>query len=67
MIAIQQVYIHIASKLLKYFCGYWETTKIFISNIYSNEIIPDENFQTIRYGISAFSFTDNTACTEFSI
>ena len=29
---------------LKYFRGYWETTKIFLSNISNNEIIPDENF-----------------------
>ena len=29
--------------LLKYFRGYWETTKIFLLNICGNEIIPDEN------------------------
>ena len=33
------------NSLLKYFCGYWETTKNFLSNIFSNEIIPDEKFQ----------------------
>ena len=45
MIAIKQLYI--ASDFnssLKYFCGYWETTKKFLSNIFSNEITPDENF-----------------------
>ena len=30
--------------MLKYFHGYWETTKIFLSNTSNNEIIPDENF-----------------------
>ena len=45
MIAIEQLFI--ASDfnlLLKYFHGYWETTKIFLWNIFSNEIIPDKNF-----------------------
>ena len=47
MIAIEQLYKAIVSNfnsLLKYFRVHWETTKIFLSNIYSNEIIPDENF-----------------------
>ena len=47
MIAIGQLHIYSYSdfnSLLKYFRGYWETTKNFLSNIYSNEIIPDENF-----------------------
>ena len=30
--------------LLKYFRGYWETTKIFLSSISNNEIIPDKIF-----------------------
>ena len=30
--------------LLKYFCKYWEITKIILSNISNNEIIPDKNF-----------------------
>ena len=34
---------------LKYFRGYWETTKIFLSNISNNEIVSDENFPD--YGI----------------
>ena len=34
----------------KHFRGYWETTKNFLSNIFSNKIIPDENFPD--YGIS---------------
>ena len=45
MIAIKQLYISSDfNLLLKYFHGYWETTKIFLSNIFSNEIIPDKNF-----------------------
>ena len=35
--------------MLKYSRGYWETTKIFLLNIFNNEIIPDENFPD--YGI----------------
>ena len=30
--------------LLKYFCGYWYGMKVILSNIFNNEIIPDENF-----------------------
>ena len=44
MIAIEQLYICITSDfnlLLKYFRGYWETMIIFLSNIYSNENLPD--------------------------
>ena len=47
MITIEQLALAIASDfnlLLKYFRRYWETTKIFLSNIYSNKIISDENF-----------------------
>ena len=45
MIAIKQLYISSDfNLLLKYFHGYWETTKIFLSNKFSNEIIPDKNF-----------------------
>ena len=47
MITIEQLDLAIASdfnSLLKYFRGYWETMEIFLSNIYSNEIISDENF-----------------------
>ena len=47
MIADKQLATYIASdfnSLLKYFRGYWVTTKIFLLNIFSNEIIPDENF-----------------------
>ena len=47
MIAIEQLASYIASdfnSLLKYFRGYWETTKNFLSNICSNKIIPEENF-----------------------
>ena len=47
MITIEQLALAIASDLnllLKYFHGYWETMKIFLSNIYSNEIFSDENF-----------------------
>ena len=47
MIAIEQLTSNF-SLLLKYFCGYWETTKIFLSNIF-NEIIASENFP--EYGI----------------
>ena len=46
LIAIEQLY-YIASdfnSLLKYFRGYWETTKKLLSNIYSNKIIPDKHF-----------------------
>ena len=41
------IIVHIASysyRLLKYFHGYWQATKIILSNIFNNEIIPDENF-----------------------
>ena len=31
-------------RLLKYFHGYWQATKIILSNIFSNIITPDENF-----------------------
>ena len=30
--------------LLKYFRGYWQATKIILSNIFNNKIIPDKNF-----------------------
>ena len=39
------------NSLLKYFRGYWQTTKIFLSNICNNEIIPDKNFPD--YGITS--------------
>ena len=47
MITNEQLALAIASdlnSLLKYFHGYWETTKIFLLNIYSNGIISDEKF-----------------------
>ena len=51
------------NSLLKYFRGYWETTKNFLSNIYNNEIIPDKNFpdysiwaNIINYCMSNYSF-----------
>ena len=45
MIAIEHLYIACdLNLLLKYFCRYWEATKIFLSNIFSNEIILDKNF-----------------------
>ena len=51
MIAIEQLFIASNfNSLLKYFRVYWETTKIFLLNIYSNEIIPDKNFPD--YGMS---------------
>ena len=30
--------------LFKYFCGYWEATKIFLLNILNTKIIGNENF-----------------------
>ena len=42
--------------LLKYFRGYWETTKNFLSSIFSKKIIPDKNFP--EYGISKISDND---------
>ena len=52
MIANEHLY-RLASdfnSLLKYFHGYWETTKTFLSNIFHNEIISDEYFPD--YGIT---------------
>ena len=48
MIANEQLASNFYS-LLKYFHEYCKTTKIFLSNIFSNEIISDENFPD--YGI----------------
>ena len=39
-------------RLLKYFRGYWQATKIILSNIFNNEIIPDENFPD--YGMKVY-------------
>ena len=55
MITIEQLGLAIASdfnSLLKYFRGYWETMEIFLSNVYSNEIISDKNFSD--YGTYLF-------------
>ena len=35
-------------RLLKYFLRYWQAIKIILSNIFSNKIIPDENFPDHR-------------------
>ena len=32
------------NSLLKCFCGYWETLKVFLSNILSSKIIPNKKF-----------------------
>ena len=48
MIAIVQLASDFNS-LLKYFCGYWKATKIFLLNIFSNEIIANEKFP--EYGM----------------
>ena len=34
---------------VKYFHGYWQATKIILSKIFNNEIIPDKDFPD--YGI----------------
>ena len=39
------------NSLLKYFCGYWETTKNFLSNILNSKIIANKNFA--EYGMSS--------------
>ena len=49
-IPLLTIVVHIANysyRLLKYFHGYWQATKIILSNIFNNKIIPDENFQTM--------------------
>ena len=43
MIAIEQLPSDF-NLVLKYFHGYWETMKIFLSNIFNNEINPNQNF-----------------------
>ena len=48
VIAIEQLASNFNS-LLKYFRGYWETTKIFVLNIFKNKVIPNENFP--EYGM----------------
>ena len=48
MIAIEQLASDF-NPLLKYFCGCWETTKAFLSNTFSNEIIANKNF--LEYGV----------------
>ena len=41
-----------------YFHGYWETTKIFLSNISNNKIFPDKNFHC-RYMLTSYIATVN--------
>ena len=41
MIAIEQL-VSDFNPLLIYFCGYWETTKIFLSNNFNNKVIPNK-------------------------
>ena len=49
--------------MLKYFCGYWETTKIILLNISNNEIILDENFPD--YGRSVRWLGNTKETTNF--
>ena len=51
MIAIEQLASDFNS-LLNYFLAYWETTKIFLSNTFNYQVIPNEKFP--EYSINIY-------------
>ena len=61
MIAIEQLASNFNS-LLKYFSGYWETTKHFLLNIFNNEIITNKIFQSMVVTINLRDNPHNHSC-----